>query len=181
MKRREYKSFFAHVFVMVAAVVIFFCSSAPSGADARARQVEKTTGEEIAAFAVSVSGAYSTAERTGPDSFDCSGFVYYVMNHFNAELPRGNARTQMTWGEPIDFAPLKERNDVSGLLPGDLIFFDYEPDGTPNHVGIYIGEGKIRHCFSSGVCTTPLSGTFYKGDNRPLFSAVCGIRRIASL
>ena len=57
MKRREYKSFFAHVFVIVAAVVIFFCSSAPSGADARARQVEKTTGEEIAAFAVSVSGA----------------------------------------------------------------------------------------------------------------------------
>ncbi len=177
MNIRTYKSFFLPIFVILSAAVLFFCSAEPSGADAEPQGLKKTKGEEIAAFAVSISGGYSTEDRTGPESFDCSGFVYYVMNHFGADVPQGNTQTQLLWGKPVDFEALKDHNDVTGLKPGDLIFFDYEPDGAPNHVGLYIGDGKIRHCWNGGVCTTPLSGNFYKGDDRPLYSAVLSVRR----
>ncbi len=181
MRICAYRKFFAPVFVIAAAAVIFLCTANPSGTDAAVKNsAAKSKGEAIAAFAVSVSGEYSTNERIGPESFDCSGFAYYVMNHFGIELPEGNTKTQLAYGEPVDFNALKTHNDTSKLLAGDLIFFDYEPDGEPNHVGIYIGEGCIRHCWSCGVCTTPLSGNYYRGDERPLSSAVCGIRRIGS-
>lgn len=167
------------ILIIAAAAITYMCSAHVVPNNGR-RQNFSTKGEEIAAFAAGLSGEYSTQDRVGPKSFDCSGFVYYVTDHFQIGLPSGNAQMQLACGEPVDCNLLKTENDTGKLLPGDLIFFDYEPDGKANHVGIYIGGDQIRHCWNGGVSTALLTDNFYKNDDRPLYSVVCGVRRVVS-
>ncbi|PAB61393.1 C40 family peptidase [Anaeromicrobium sediminis] len=74
---------------------------------------------------------------TGPNSFDCSGFTYYVYKQLGIKLPRVS-RSQATVGTPVS---------KGQLLPGDLVFFKGSA-GTINHVGIYIGNGDFIHSSS---------------------------------
>ena len=73
-------------------------------------------------------------------SFDCSGFVCYVLTHsgfFN--MPRIAAQ---------DIFDLCRYIDASDAQPGDLIFFTgtYNLDSPVTHVGIYAGNGQMIHC-----------------------------------
>ena len=91
---------------------------------------------------------------TTPKGFDCSGFIKYVYGHFDVSLAR-NSRTQASNGTYI------KRID---LLPGDLVFFD--TDGGKdriNHVGIYIGDGKMIHASSNNksVVISNITSGFY--------------------
>jgi len=72
----------------------------------------------------------------GPNSFDCSGLVYYSFKQVGITLPR-SSRAQATVGVPVP------RNQ---LQPGDLVFF-YNPI---SHVGIYIGNGQMVHAPQEG-------------------------------
>ena len=66
---------------------------------------------------------------------DCSGFTQLVYRSQGIELPRVSAQ-QATAGRAV--ASLKE------ALPGDLLFFDYSPTRPGiDHVGIYVGNGKM--------------------------------------
>lgn len=77
---------------------------------------------------------YGTA---GPNSFDCSGFVYYVYkNAINMNLPRVS-HAQGSTGKPINKSELK---------PGDIVYWKY-PEG---HVGIYIGNNRVIHAPQQG-------------------------------
>lgn len=67
---------------------------------------------------------------------DCSGFVLSVFKKYGVSLPH-SSRAQANCGESIE---------VSGLQPGDLIF--YAKGGTINHVAIYIGSGQVIHASS---------------------------------
>ncbi len=74
-------------------------------------------------------------------SFDCSGFVSWVINHCGVGWNFGRRGTDSLYFDictPI--APSQAR-------PGDLIFFEKTYD-TPNtsHVGIYVGDGMMIHC-----------------------------------
>lgn len=67
---------------------------------------------------------------------DCSGLVQQVFKHFGIDLPRVTYE-QIGQGAPVG---------IKGLRPGDLVFFD--TDGSkegPDHVGIYLGDGKMIH------------------------------------
>lgn len=73
---------------------------------------------------------------TGPNSFDCSGFVKYVYAHFGVRLPRVS-RDQATVGSYVS---------RDNLQPGDLVFF-----GSPiHHVGMYVGNGCYIHAPRTG-------------------------------
>jgi murein DD-endopeptidase MepM/ murein hydrolase activator NlpD len=80
---------------------------------------------------------------SGPDSFDCSGFVCYVINHSGvANVGRVGASTLFrTYVTPV--AP-------ENVKPGDLIFFTgtYSTPDPCSHVGIYIGNGWMIHAGS---------------------------------
>lgn len=71
---------------------------------------------------------------SSPSGFDCSGLMQYVFGKFGINLPRVTY-DQIGVGQAIG---------LKGLRPGDLMFFDTEP-GTkgPDHVGMYIGGGKM--------------------------------------
>lgn len=77
---------------------------------------------------------------TGPSSFDCSGFVQYVYKKFGINLPR-TTYEQINIGTPIS------RSD---LQPGDLVF-EFGTSSSPEHVGIYVGNGEIINAVKPGV------------------------------
>ena len=73
-------------------------------------------------------------------SFDCSGFVSWVINHCGNGWNVGR-QTANGLMEKCDIIPKSEAK------PGDLIFFQktYNTSGA-SHVGIYVGNGMMIHC-----------------------------------
>lgn len=141
------------------------------------------TGSDMVSFAQSVSGVYYTTgqSRLGPNTFDCSGFVYYVCSNVGISMSSGNTETQRTYGTDVDHSALKSSNNYSNLKAGDLIFMDWGGDGVSDHVGIYIGNGKMIHCWSSPgtpIATSNLSD--WGTSTGKIYSYVCDIRRVAS-
>ena len=71
-------------------------------------------------------------------SFDCSGYVSWVVNHTGWNFGRLTADGLLHQCAPVTAADAK---------PGDLIFFQgtYNTSGA-SHVGIYVGDGMMIHC-----------------------------------
>jgi cell wall-associated NlpC family hydrolase len=66
---------------------------------------------------------------------DCSGFTQLVFGNLGVDLPRVSSQ-QATAGRPVA--------SIADARPGDLVFFDYASDRPGiDHVGIYIGNGKM--------------------------------------
>jgi cell wall-associated NlpC family hydrolase len=81
----------------------------------------------------------------GPDAFDCSGLIQRVYRQAGVELPRTSSE-QATAGRIVP---------VSAIEPGDLVLY-YQ---GRNHIGLYIGDGKIIHAPHPGsqVRISPLN------------------------
>lgn len=75
--------------------------------------------------------------KSGPDSFDCSGLVYYCLRQVNVYTRRLNAAglSKTTSWTKI--------SDIDNVKPGDLLFFKSDDSSTVGHVGIYIGGGEM--------------------------------------
>ena len=73
-------------------------------------------------------------------SFDCSGFVCWVINHSGAGSV-GRTTAQGIFNHTTPIAP-------SEAKPGDIIFFTgtYDSGSAVSHVGIYAGNGMMIHC-----------------------------------
>ena len=90
----------------------------------------------------------------GPNSFDCSGLVYYVYGQHGIKMPR-TSREQANVGTTVS---------QSQLQPGDLIFSSTDGSGGVNHVGIYIGNGQMIHAPNSNdvVKTTNINSSYWQ-------------------
>lgn len=127
-------------------------------------KTEKTKQEKSSNPAVSGKGStvVETAKKylgakyvygaSGPNSFDCSGFTSYVFKLHGVSLSR-TAKGQYSNGTAVSRA---------NLQPGDLVMFGPSASGI-NHVGIYIGGGKIIHAEnpSSGVTIDTINSGYY--------------------
>ena len=71
-------------------------------------------------------------------SFDCSGFVCWVINHSGWSVGRTSAQGLYNLCTPVS---------RSSARPGDLVFFKgtYKTNGV-SHVGIYVGNNRMLHC-----------------------------------
>lgn len=73
---------------------------------------------------------------TSPNGFDCSGFLQFVYQTEDIQIPR-TVTEIWNFGKP-----------VSSPSVGDLVFFEtYKPG--PSHAGIYLGNGQFIHAGSS--------------------------------
>ena len=74
-------------------------------------------------------------------SFDCSGFVSWVINHSGWDVGRLGAKALCNLCTPV--SPANAR-------PGDLVFFintyDAPDPNAPTHCGIYVGNNMMIHC-----------------------------------
>lgn len=89
-------------------------------------------------------------------SFDCSGFVSWVINHSGWDVGRRGAQGLCNLCTPV--SPANAR-------PGDLVFFKYtydapNPDGV-THCGIYVGNGMMLHC-GSPISYTNLNTSYWQ-------------------
>lgn len=118
--------------------------SAP-GSTARAPQdgpgepAADTDGQRLAHAARALVGRPYRFGGSGPDTFDCSGLVFYIHRQMGLEVPR-TALTQFR---------VATRVDRRELRPGDLVFFG---DGSPEitHVGVFVGDGEFVHAPKTG-------------------------------
>lgn len=86
-------------------------------------------------------------------SFDCSGFVSWVINHSGWNVGRLGAQGLYNICTPVSSSQAK---------PGDLIFFKgtYDTPGV-SHVGIYVGGGMMIHC-GSPISYTSINTNYWQ-------------------
>ena len=131
-------------------------------------------GSAAAALALSEVGKRYVSGTAGPDTFDCSGLTQYVWAQQGITLPH-NAAAQYN-------DPNVAIVDISQIQPGDLLFqhfphWDSAAEGTPGHVGIYVGNGIAVSASNStdGVTQAPIQQvvtTVTEGDNAQYFYGV---------
>ena len=103
--------------------------------------------QEVASYALNfVGNPYKWGGVSLTKGADCSGFVQSIYKQFGYTLPRTSKEQSKTAGY-CNVTP-----DLDHLLPGDLIFYT-NSKGVVDHVGLYIGDGKIVHAASkkSGI------------------------------
>lgn len=115
----------------------------------------------VIAYAYNFIGKPYVWGASGPNAFDCSGFVAYVYSSFGVSLPHYTG-AQFGVGQSVS---------QDALSPGDLVFFNTY--GPVSHVGIYIGGGQFIHASSGShrVTTSSLSESYYA-------SRYAGARRV---
>lgn len=99
-------------------------------------------GAAAAAMAKSLLGKRYVSGGAGPNSFDCSGLMYYIYKQLGHPIARGSSSQYYNSGYFVS-------RDT--MQPGDLIFF-FNPrndrsGGTlpTTHVGMYVGNGQFIH------------------------------------
>ena len=115
--------------------------------------------DKIIDYAQSKLGAKYVWGATGPNTFDCSGFVQYVYKRSaNMDLPRVSK----------DQASYKPRVSLMSMKKGDLVFFETTGQGRISHVGIYMGERQFIHASSGGkrVMVSSLDTEYYNRSFR---------------
>lgn len=99
-------------------------------------------GASAAALAAQLVGCRYVYGAAGPNSFDCSGLLYYIYKQLGYNIARGSSSQYYKSGYFVS---------TSEMQPGDLIFF-FNPrndrsGGTlpTTHVGMYVGDGQFIH------------------------------------
>lgn len=79
----------------------------------------------------------------GPDSYDCSGFIYYCLRQAGLSVKRYNAAG---FSEVESWRAIYSLNECQ---QGDLLFYTSDGGSRISHVAIYIGGGRIIHASTS--------------------------------
>lgn len=119
-------------------------SSTTKSSTASTSTAATTTSTTASSSAAQAAVSYALAQvgkayawgASGPDSFDCSGLTQAAYASAGVSLPR-TTYAQVSAGTSVS---------TSALQPGDLLFF-YGNE----HVGIYIGDGKVVHAADYGI------------------------------
>lgn len=146
-----------HVFLSI--FVIFFSGALSL---ANAEQISASKSAEMRTKLIKYSkqfiGSRYAEGEIGPDSFDCSGFVFTCAREsIGIQLPR---MTKAMYSF-VKLIPESERE------AGDLVFFKTTASDDVSHVGIYIGNNQFIHAASdgpnTGVIVSSLKEAYWKG------------------
>ena len=116
------------------AQVVTTTAAASPNASTTAAPATSTLGQQLVSTAMQYVGYPYAWAGTTPAGFDCSGFVYYIVNKVvGGGFPR-DIGGQATSGTYVD---------AKNLQPGDLVFFQNTYQWGLSHAGIYIGNGQF--------------------------------------
>lgn len=129
--------------------------AAPQSAQMRTVSAASSIGDQIVAEAMKYVGYPYVWGGTTPAGFDCSGFVYYVVNQVTGGgFPR-SMDGQVSSGSYVD---------QSNLQPGDIVFQQNTYQWGLSHDGIYIGNGQFINAAneSTGVTISNLNDSYWR-------------------
>ncbi len=122
------------------------------------------SGQQIVDYLMQYKGRPYVWGGSNPDQgFDCSGLLQWGFAHFGIKIPR------VTYGQIGQGKAI----GMKDLQVGDMVFFDTESQAGPDHVGIYIGNGKMLHAPHTGdvIKISDISSDYYRshfaGARRP--------------
>jgi len=98
--------------------------------------IPQSAGDRALDAARSKVGAAYAYGSSGPNAFDCSGFVQWAYRQAGISLPRTSFE-QANVGAPVAFGDLR---------PGDIVVTN-----GGGHAGVYAGDGQILHASTYGV------------------------------
>ena len=103
----------------------------------------KKTYSSVVAAAQDQLGKPYVWSAEGPDSFDCSGLVYYCLKQSGHSVSRRSAKGFSQTGSWTLISSMSE------LRAGDLVFFKSDSKDSVNHTGICISSSVMIHASSS--------------------------------
>jgi len=106
----------------------------------------------IVARAENVVGKPYKTGAYGPDAFDSSGLVYYVVTQAGVYVEKMENCQRYA-----DNANWQKIEDKAELKPGDILFFYGDDFADINHAGIYIGNSKMIDASSANGKVTERS------------------------
>ena len=135
---------------------------------ATAKATAKATNPPAGTYGTGVEGLIAAAQSRlgcpyvrgakGPNSFDCSGFVYWCINQAGVKQ---SYMTSVRWRTCSKYTRITE---MSELKRGDILVFSGKSSST-GHVGIYMGGGKMIDAGSSAGCVlirSSINTTYWK-------------------
>lgn len=123
-------------------------SSSSSSPKSSSKKSSGSTSSDIVQLAREQLGKPYVWGATGPNSFDCSGLIYYIyhtkkgMNIPRTSTAQGAASTPVSYGN---------------IRPGDIVW-------RTGHIGIYVGGGKVIHAPRAGKPVTELSLSYFMNN-----------------
>ncbi len=141
----------------IAGLILFtprVCAQTAAASAAEASQTRQTFVD----YGKKYIGCPYVSGATGPNAFDCSGFVYSVAREsIGYQLPR----------QVKNIYKFCKIIDDSKREPGDLVFFKTTASEEASHIGIYIGNNQFLNCASdgpnTGVIVSSLKESYWKG------------------
>jgi cell wall-associated NlpC family hydrolase len=127
-------------------------------------------GARIAAEAQRYIGRPYVFATHGPDTFDCSGFVHWVVLQAAGHAISPDSHAQFNMGAPVEW---------DRLQPGDIVFYDtmngteVREGNAASHVGIFVRDGQMVNALNEDrgvIASDPFSDYF-----KPLY---IGARRL---
>lgn len=130
------QSFFVSLRIVKQLIYIIVLISLPAfkiNAQSKSEAFKKVNADSLITFCKKQLGIkYNYANCEPETGFDCSGFVYYVFEHFKVKVPRSS----------IDYENFGKKISMDSCKTGDVIVFT-GTDATrrkPGHVGIIISK-----------------------------------------
>ena len=123
--------------------------------DGPADQGDSTpVGREMVRYAQRYLGYPYVWATSGPTTFDCSGFTYWVTLKVAGIDVGAGTWLQSVAGRPVPYGDLQ---------PGDFVFFQNTYTWGLSHVGLYMGDGKFIHASGGGsVMISDLEEPYFK-------------------
>ncbi len=94
----------------------------------------------------------------GPDSYDCSGLVSYALKQAGVKVGRYSSAGYS------EYQAWEAITSMGSVRQGDLVFFTSDGKTNVNHVGIYLGGGKMVHAATSAgkVLVSDMTTGYYQ-------------------
>ena len=137
--------------IVAAAVIILTLTFGVMG-------TEPVIGSEVAAFASQLNGSKYQYASKGPEKFDCSGFVYYVLNNFGITF--GNSTSEYNSADEASaFGTVF--NSMADAKEGDIVVWN-------SHAAVYLGNGECIAAMNQkwGVCIREVEDFVDKNGNK---------------
>lgn len=123
----------------------------PSTSTTTQTQKPAQSNGSVISIAKSLLGRPYVFGASGPNAFDCSGFISYVYKAAGKSV--GRTSVAGYWGMV---------SKTSNPVAGDVIFFQNTYKSGPSHAGIYLGGGQFIHAGDGGVQISSTSNSYWK-------------------